>query len=143
MGNGGGRPRTTQTMQRDAEALRLHVAGLGYQQIADQLGWANKSGAFHAVRRAIADTYALPKAEAVKAEEERLDYLTRTLVKVIAERRRDADVINASMALLKVSESRRRLLGLDQPMRRTVEVITEDQVDAEIRRLEGKLAGTG
>ena len=52
-------------------------------------------------------------------------------------------MISASLALLKVSESRRRLLGLDQPMRRTVEVITEDQVDAEIRRLEGKLAAPG
>ena len=143
MGNRGGRPRTTETMQRDAEALRLHCAGLGYQQIADQCGWANKSGAFHAVRRAIADTYALPKAEAVKAEEERLDYLTRVLNRVIAERGGAVDVVNASLALLKVAESRRRLLGLDQPHRRVVDVITESAVDSEIKRLEDKLAAPG
>jgi hypothetical protein len=130
-------------MQRDAEVLRLRVSGLTYAQIAGQLGWANKSGAYHAVRRAIADSHRLPRAEAAKAEEERLDYLTRTLTRLAAGHGCDADVISASLALLKVSESRRRLLGLDQPMRRTVEVITEDQVDAEIRRLEGKLAAPG
>ena len=97
-------------------------------------------GRLHAVRRAIADTYALPKAEAVKAEEERLDYLTRVLNRVIAERGGAVDVVNASLALLKVAESRRRLLGLDQPHRRVVDVITESAVDSEIKRLEDKLA---
>ena len=143
MANLGGRPRTTGTMQRDAEALRLHVSGLTYQQIADQLGWADKSGAHSAVRRALADITRLPRADAVKAEEERLDHLTRVLNRVVAEGGRRADTVNAALALLKVSESRRRLLGLDVPPVRRHEVITESMVDAEIKRLEDKLAAPG
>ena len=51
----------------------------------------------------------------------------------------DGPVIQAGLALLRVSESRRKLLGLDAPQRARVEVITEDAVEAEIRRLSEKL----
>lgn len=43
--------------------------------------------------------------------------------------------------VLKIMERRARILGLDAPTRHRVEVITEDAVDAEIRRLQGELAG--
>ncbi len=138
-----GRPRTGETMARDAEALRLHVSGLTYAQIAAQLGWADKSGAFTAVHRALADVTRLPLADAIAAEDERLDFVTRTLNGVIARRGRDADIINASLALVRVAESRRRLHGWDQPVKRTVEVVSESMVDAEIERLEKKLAAPG
>lgn len=140
MGNGGGRPRTTETMQRDAEALRLHCAGLNYDQIATQLGWAARAGAHHAVRRALRDSYRLPLANAVAVEEERLAMVTRALTKIINGHGRDVDVVNACVALVRASESRRRLLGLDQPVRRAIDVISETAIDAKIRELEGQLA---
>lgn len=142
----GGRPRATETMQRDAEALRLHSLGLTYQQITDQTGyWGHASGAFHAVRRAIGDSYRLPRAEAIEEETQRLAHLDRVLNKVIAGGGRDQDVIAACQVLLRVAESRRKLLGYDQPARRTVELttITEDVVDAEIKRLEDRLGAPG
>lgn len=144
-GGGNMRQRTAASMQRDAEAYQLHLSGLTYQQIADQNGWQTRGAALKAVRRAIADTYRLPHAEAVTVEQDRLDMLTCTFAGLAADPGQDArTIITAGLALLRVSESRRRLLGLDAPARQRVEVITEDMVDAEIRRLEdqaGKLSG--
>jgi uncharacterized protein (DUF2267 family) len=139
------RQRTAAAMQRDAEAYASHLAGLTYQQIADRHGWQTRGAALKAVRRAIADTYRLPHAEAVTVEQDRLDMLTRIFTDLAAEQGQDPHtVIAAGLAVLRVSESRRKLLGLDAPAQRRVEVITEDMVDAEIRRLEdrvGKLSG--
>ncbi|MFI5623018.1 hypothetical protein ACIA03_06090 [Nocardioides sp. NPDC051685] len=40
--------------ERDAQALRLHLAGASYADIAKAMGWAHKPAAFKAVRRALA-----------------------------------------------------------------------------------------
>lgn len=138
------RHRTAAAMQRDAEAYRLHLSGFTYEQIAEQNGWQTRSAALKAVRRAIADTYRLPRDEAVAVEQDRLDMLTRTFTGLAADPGQDPHtVITAGLALLRVSESRRRLLGLDAPPRRRVEVITADMLEAEIERLETQLVSPG
>ena len=45
---------------RRARALELHLAGATYQTIADQLGYASKSGAHNAVQEALKDLGAPP-----------------------------------------------------------------------------------
>ena len=114
--------------------------------------------AFQAVRRAIADGYRLPAADAIQAEEERLDMLVAfnaVLLPGITSRRSsgkvalhpvtgdplldDGPVIQAGLALLRVSESRRKLLGLDKPIRH--EVRTVDAIDAELEQLAVQVAG--
>jgi hypothetical protein len=55
----------------------------------------------------------------------------------------DSLVITASNALDRVQKRRAALLGLDEPAKIRVETITEDAVDAEIRRLTEELALNG
>jgi len=144
------RGRKLQTMERDAQALDLHYRGLGYRQIATQMGWRSPAAAHQAVRRAIADTYTLSRTEAVKVEEQRLDALERAFNRVSATKHYvtaagvgvvrhpdtgqplvdDGPVIHAGLALLRVSESRRKLLGLDRPAR--VEVRNIDAIDGRL-----------
>lgn len=52
------------------------------------------------------------------------------------------DAINeqAAMAAVRLSESRRKLLGLDAPAMSRVQVITADLVDAELAKLAAELA---
>jgi len=120
------RRRSTETMERDARALDLKHRGLSYRQIAGELGLSSAS-AHDAVRRAIADGYRLSREEDKRVEEERLDGLLRTSGRVMATRHYkvtasgkvalhpeteaplvdDEPVIQAGLALLRVSESRR------------------------------------
>jgi hypothetical protein len=157
-----GRSRALATRERDAHAVELRRRGLTYGQIAKELGFRAQSGAFDAVRRGIRDTYREDTEGATSLELERLDEMARTLYRVLATRHYavskdgtvvvnpvtkeplvdDGPVLEAVEGLRKVSESRRKLLGLDAPTRTRVEVVTEEAVDAEIERLTRILAGT-
>ena len=44
-------------------------------------------------------------------------------------------VVQAAAGLLRVQERRAKLLGLDAPTQIRVETVTEDELDAEVRRL--------
>ena len=155
------RRRSVATMERDAQALELFHRGLTYRQIAAQLGWKNQASAHEAVRRAIADGYRLASSEAIRVEEERLDALVRAFGRVMATRHYatgasgrvathpetgdplvdDGPVIQAGLALLRVSESRRKLLGLDKPVRHEVRTIGD--IDARLIELAEQVAGVG
>lgn len=116
-------PRTLALRQRQAEAVRLRIAGSSYEQIAHQLGYANRAGAFKAVDAARRDLVREPAEELVALEAERLDALQRMASDVLAEARaggNDLLVLRCLDALLRVSESRRRLFGLDAPARHDV-----------------------
>lgn len=153
-GPGGKFIRTTDQAELDAEAARLRSRSMGYREIGEQLG-VTTSAAHRMVERALA---AIPTehAEAVRANELRkLDALERAALTVLEARHvtvsngkliydgdepllDDAPVLNAIDRLLRVSESRRKLLGLDAPNR--VEVVTLDYLDAEIARLSAQHA---
>lgn len=129
--------RRTATMVRDAEALRMHLAGDTLQDICDHFSWKSHAAAHQAIRRAVADSYRLPKAEAIKAEEERLDLLSRTFTQLMLNEGEDPQIIIAAgLALLKVSESRRKMLGWDAPTRTRIDVVPEEAVDERIATLE-------
>ena len=148
------------TAQRDADACRLRTRGISYDQIADQLAFASRGHAHDAVQRALIATQQEPADELRRLESERLDDLTRHLQRVLAMRHlhvsasgkvatdpatgeplRDwAPVIAACAQLRQISESRRKLHGLDTQAQARVEVITEDMITAEIRRLEAVIA---
>ena len=62
----------------------------------------------------------------------------------VYERVQDAGPVMAALAgIIRASESKRKLLGLDAPTKAQIHVITEDMVDAELRRLEDEIAATG
>jgi hypothetical protein len=167
-GHDNGRPRNPQgryvvraeTAERDAKACRLRVQGLSYDQIAQALGFRDRSGARRAVQRALTATVREDAEELVALEAERLDDLTRHLQRVITTRHyqatasgnlaRDPDtgdlvsdygpVIAAARELRQVSESRRRLLGLDAPAKHRLDVIPNDVIQAQIAEYEAQIA---
>jgi len=63
-------PRKPKTRKREvdeafvkAEALRLRTAGLSYDEIAERLGYENRSGAYKVVQRALQETIQEPADE--------------------------------------------------------------------------------
>jgi hypothetical protein len=135
-GGDGKYTRTTDTAERDAEAARLRSRGLSYRQIAAQLGM-DVGNAHRAVQRAMAAIVAEPAADAIAFELDRLDQLYRAALAVLEARHitvsngrvveldgvplpDDGPVLQAIDRLVRISESRRKLLGLDQPVKAQV-----------------------
>jgi hypothetical protein len=118
--------------EREAKALDLRKAGLTYDQIGAQLGGISRSRAAHIVRRALDRLVQEPGEELVKLEVERLDMLWRALLpKALAGSPRHAEVA------VRILESKRKLLGVDAPVkvRSEVDVTIHDGIDAEIEQL--------
>ena len=155
------RRRSLATRENDARALELRRRGLEYGQIAAQMDWRSPSSAYEAVQRALQDTAREASEEVRQIEAARLDELTRTLMRVLATKHYvvsaasgvvarnpetkqllldDGPVIQAVAGLLRISERRSKLLGLDAPVKSRVEVITEDVVDAELAALARQVA---
>jgi hypothetical protein len=95
---------------RQARALELRKAGIGYATIARQLGYAGPSGAYKAITTALRALTAEPAAELRDLELARLDDLLGGLW---ADARR-GDVAKIDR-VLKIMQRRADLLGLDAP----------------------------
>ncbi|PBC71566.1 hypothetical protein BX265_6176 [Streptomyces sp. TLI_235] len=134
-GNGRWIP-TLGTAKRRATAAELRSRGRTYRQIAEELG-IDVHRAYDAVQKAMADVVREPAAAAVEFELERLDEAHRRALEVL-ERRHitvsngkavehdgkplldDGPVLAAIDRIVKISESRRKLLGLDQPAKQQI-----------------------
>lgn len=142
--------------QRDADAARYRAEGWTYQRIANEVGFANPSSAHKAVQRALKACVRDANDTAVHLELNSLNEMAREAwgvlqrTHVVVSQGRvveldgvalpdDAPVLAAIDRLLKIQERRSKLLGLDMPTRSTVQVITEDSVDAAIAELEAQI----
>ncbi len=129
-GGDGKYTKSIETAENDARAARLRVKGKTYQQIADELGYVDHTGALNAVRRALAAAPREAGAEAQQVELARLDKLVEAATRILetdhlaynnkgvvewegAALKDDAPALAAVAALMRLSESRRKLLGLD------------------------------
>ncbi|WP_318205381.1 hypothetical protein [Streptomyces sp. SCL15-4] len=141
--------RTINQARRDAHAAELRAEGWTYQQIADELG-IDKSGAIHAVRRAIRDACAGPGQDLINLEVQRLEAMYDQVLDIlqtdhpvvshgrIVKDDTGAPLTDVEMKLkavdraLRTRESFRKLLGLDAPSRVSVDA---EQLGREIGRL--------
>jgi hypothetical protein len=153
--------RTLAGAQRDAEAARLRARGLTFQQIADQLGYSDRSAARLGWKRIIDGVVIEAREDVVKLELDKLDTMEREVLRVMEtfhfvvsdgrivftgdkddpERtplHDDGPILAAIDRWVKISAHRAKLLGAFAPTRS--EVVTLDVVDAEIRKLEKELA---
>jgi len=147
--------RSADTAARDAKATELRSRGYSYQQIADTLGMHDRSAARKAVERALFATVAEPAEELRRLELLKLDALSVAAWQILGAEHPLASagrvmtlngepltdpqpVLNAIDRLLRISERRSRLLGLDAPIR--VGAITMADIDAEIVRLDAEMA---
>ena len=141
--SGNGRfQRSIETAESDARAARLRSRRFTYRDIADEVGYKSESAAYEAVQRAIASAPREAGEEMRAHELAHLDELTR-LALAVAKRKHlaynnkgvvewdgealedDAPTLAAARVLKDLSESRRRLLGLDAE--------TKVNVTAEVR----------
>lgn len=162
----GPRRRDLDQIQKDAAAADLYRQGETYSQIAAAMGMRSKSSAFEAVRRAIADltTGHFAAAEALHLMLERIHDRRRKLQEVVDSPHYlaapggkivtvydpvsgcdvpvtdNGPTVRALVELRQLDDQEARLLDLNPATRSRVEVITEDVVDREIKRLAGEVA---
>jgi hypothetical protein len=112
------------------------MAGATYQAIADSLGYGNRSSAADAIMRAMKAT--VPKEltdEVRRMENERLDRLWGPMwVKALNGDTRAVD------SYLRIMARRAALNGLDAPQRVRQAVITEEDIDRAIAKLDREAA---
>ena len=140
---------TIEQMAIDAEAARYRAQGLSYREIATVM--ACDVGTAHGrVKRALAAVPVENVTELRRVELERMDTLT---MKLMAMASTDYPMVShgrvipgvkdlrtnlvAIRQLLDISESRRKLLGLDAPVQ--VRVTVTDEMTSEIERLAAEL----
>lgn len=98
--------------ERQRQAVELRRAGASYEQIARQLEYRGKSGAFAAVRAALKKAVVEEVDELRTLEQERLD-LAQAAIWVQV---RNGN-LGAIDRFLRIQDRRARLLGLDAPMK--------------------------
>lgn len=146
--------RNTDTAARDGEACRLRTTGMTYAQVAAQLGYHDASHARQGVERAMTATLSEP-AEALRhLELLKLDQMSAPAWAILdaphplvsagrvmawdGEPLRDPQPVLAAVdRLLRISERRCRLLGLDAPVQ--VGPFTLEAIDAQLVVLEAEL----
>lgn len=117
---------------RQLQALELCVAGEDYDTIAERLEYADRSGAWRAVQTVLSRRESAAAEQLRKLEDLRLGASHQRLCEELAALPVGRDPLSAARlvtALVRVSESRRRLHGLDVPS--TVEVKTRVHANLE------------
>jgi len=113
-----------EAVERQRQALELRKAGLGYQAIADQLGYKSPSGAYAAIRAALKATIQEPANEVRAMELARLDDLLHGIWSAAV----GGNVLKLDR-VLGIMKRRAELLGLDAP--KTWKDLTDPRKDAE------------
>lgn len=99
--------------ERQRQVLELRKSGLGFQAIADQLGYKDHSGAYRAFRTALRKTLQEPADELRALEVDRLD----TMLLGLWPKATRGDTWSVDR-VLRIMERRAALLGLDAPAKR-------------------------
>ncbi|MFD3802634.1 hypothetical protein ACFWTC_03175 [Streptomyces sp. NPDC058619] len=145
---------TVDAAEKRAHAARLRAMGWSYERIAKEVGYACRGSAYNAVKQVLEETVREAGDELRQLERERLDRMSEAAWEVL-ERQHvvvsngrvvdlngaplpdDAPVLQAIDRLLRISESRRKLVGLDAPSKVSVEA---DQIGSEIAQILDRIA---
>lgn len=110
-------------------ALALRLAGASFTEVAEALGLGSVADAYEMVESTLARRVTERDRDLLRdLEAARLDRLQRS-VWATATDHEHPDHFIALNAALKISESRRRLLGLDAPTEITVHTPTQDELE--------------
>jgi hypothetical protein len=123
-------------LDRELRVLELRRAGLTWQRIAEEVGYADHTGAYSAYKRALKRTLQQPADELRQQELDRIDRLQLA----IWQKAMQGDM-KAIATIVRLMERRAKLLGLDAPVRIEQEVTTwtGESVDDAIKRLTREL----
>lgn len=129
---------------RRAQVVRDRLAGLSYQEIADKHGYRDKSAARDVVIRALTRVEAKQVEEYRTVENARLDLITLAMTPImVGQTEKPSDRIAAAGALLRTSERRARLNGLDAPTRVEVTAGAQAMLDDALTELREVVLGEG
>lgn len=117
--------------EKQLRALELRKAGLGFDAIAAELGYANRGAAHKAVMAALRATMREPAEEVRALYLERLDYVMQCMAPRMAEGNPQA-----AAAYIKALERQAALLGLDAPLKTEMR-IDHEKVAAKIAEATG------
>lgn len=115
----------------------LYKQGFTLRQIADTMGYASPSGALKLLRTALKYFQVAHAEDFAKIELDRLNDAHRAMNMILL-RGTDAQKIRAALAIVRISESKRDLFGIDAPSRTSVEIhnnmtflaqMTDEQID--------------
>lgn len=121
----------------ERKACELRRDGYTYPQIAEKMG-SSVSTAHARVHRAIRKTIKEPSAHAKQLELDRLDKLLATMHEIIDDpKTATQDRVAASNTAIRLSESRRKLEGMDAPTKMEHRVF--DALDTQIEALAAEL----
>ena len=120
-------------VDREIKVLELRRAGLTWQRISEETGYADASGAYLAYKRAIKRTMQQPADELREQELDRIDRLQLALWPKAMK----GD--NASVnTIVRLMERSARLIGLDTPIKIQQDVVNWDgneSIDRAVREL--------
>jgi DNA-binding CsgD family transcriptional regulator len=110
-------------------ALALRLAGASYMEVAEALGLSGIADARELIESTLANKVTAQDREHLRREEAaRLDRLQRG-VWTKALDQNHPEHLAAVKVVLQISESRRRLLGLDAPTEISVHTPTQDEIE--------------
>ena len=118
-----------ETLAMENRVMTLRLAGMQFDQIAEEVGYADASGAYRAYQRVMARTVQ-PVADEIREEEvRRLDRLISAYwPRALGAGGNDPNA-KAADVVYKAMDRRAKLLGLDAPVKQEVEVTTYDDTD--------------
>lgn len=131
-------PEVIARRERDQRAVDMRRAGVSWDAIARALGYSDSS---HAHKSFMVYMREYPRESIEDARQVELDRLDQ-LQAAIWQQCLASGSTNQHWAIdrmLKISDQRARLLGLNAPVRQEVSVITESTVDQAIRDLQTQL----
>ena len=99
------------TAEKQRRALQLRNVGIGYDRIADELGYSDKSGAWRAVDAAVKRSIVEPAEHQRVIMADRLDTALQRVMDAII---RDGDLDQVAN-LIRIEKRRAELFGLDAP----------------------------
>jgi len=108
-------------IDKELKVLELRRMGMTWQKIAEQVGYADHTGAYAAYKRAMKRTLQQPAKELREQELDRVDRL-----QMAAWANAMKGDIGSIHVIVRLMERRAKLLGLDVPVKSEVEVITYD-----------------
>ena len=112
-------------IDKEIKVLELRRAGLTWQRIAEETGYADHTGAYAAYKRAIKRTMQQPADELREQELDRVDRL-----QLAAWPNAMKGDTKSIMTIVKLMERRARLLGLDTPIKIEQEITNWDGNDS-------------
>jgi hypothetical protein len=124
--------------ERRLKALELRKSGATFERIGEECK-TSRSTAHEDVQTAMRETIQEPADELRRLEIERLDVMWNALYPLATStgHRQQARAVEQCLSIM---DRRAKLIGLDAPTRKIVEVITEDAFMDAVKQLEAEVA---